>query len=105
MLNRKTKVKNSDNLNRRLALGETQAKLNSDADAKLEGQLLQRVKERNDKAAKEMAEQKLKKKKREEEMKTFYQNYASFYILPLNSNRKLEYSSLLASTTCRKRRI
>ncbi len=65
----------SESLNRRLALGETQAKLSSDADAKQNEQISLRVKEHTVKAKKDTDDQLAKKKKREAELQEFYKSH------------------------------
>jgi hypothetical protein len=68
-------------LNHRLALGETQAKLSTDAEAKLNEQIAARVKERNEKAKKEAEMLQLKKSKRHQELKEFYDQYVFFFLI------------------------
>jgi hypothetical protein len=62
----------TESLNRRLALGETQALISSNADAKLGEQISLRVKERDAKASREMEENLQKKSIRQAEIRHFY---------------------------------
>lgn len=61
-----------ESLNRSLALGETQALISSNADAKLNEQIAARIKERESSATKELEENLLKKQKRQAEIRHFY---------------------------------
>lgn len=61
-----------ESLNRSLALGETQALISSNADAKLNEQIAARVKERESSASKELEENLIKKQKMQAEIRHFY---------------------------------
>jgi hypothetical protein len=69
----------SEKFQQRMALGETQAKLHQNADAKLNEQIALRVKQRTEKAQKEAQEGLALKKKRQDEMKNSYHQFVRFY--------------------------
>lgn len=65
----------SEKFNRQMALGETQAILKGNAEAKLNEQIAQRVKMTVDKEKKRLEDQYAKKKSREKEIRDFYDNF------------------------------
>ena len=75
----------TDSYNQRMRLGETQAKLNIDADTKLNEQISQRVKQRNEKAQKDAQDQLKKKKNREKEIREFYDNHVTHFKILIDS--------------------
>jgi phosphoglucomutase len=62
-----------------MALGETQAILKGNAEAKLNEQIAQRVKMTVEKEKKRIEEQHAKKKSREKEIRDFYDNFVRFF--------------------------
>ena len=62
-----------------MALGETQAILKGNAEAKLNEQIAQRVKMTMEKEKKRIEDQHAKKKSREKEIRDFYDNFVSLF--------------------------
>ncbi|KAL2918995.1 hypothetical protein HK105_201265 [Polyrhizophydium stewartii] len=65
----------NDSLNVRQQIGENQFKISSDADAKIEEQIKQRMLERDAKALRDEQERLERKKKNHEELRKFFQDY------------------------------